>query len=52
MKECWRDSLYDPVFTSGKVIFGCVDEGNPEVEHQIDDQGTSILCQEDLKKRK
>lgn len=45
-----RHSLYNPVFTRGEVIFGCVDEGNPEVEHQVDDQRTGILCQKDLKK--
>ena len=50
VKVCWRHSLYDPVFTGGKVIFGCIDEGNPEVEHQIDDQRTRILCQKDLEK--
>lgn len=32
LKVCLRHSLYDPVFTGGKVIFGWVDEGNPEVE--------------------
>lgn len=52
VKVCWRHSLYDPVFTGGKVIFGCVDEGNPEVEHQIDDQRAGILCQKDLKERR
>lgn len=39
------------MFTGSKVIFGCIDEGNPEVEHQIDDQRTGILCQEDLKRK-
>ena len=48
----WRYSLYDPVFTGSKVIFRCVDEGNPEVEHQVDDQGTGILSQKDLKERR
>lgn len=43
--------MYDPVFTGSKVIFGCIDEGNSEVEHQIDDQRTGILGQEDLRKR-
>lgn len=47
---CWRHSLYDPVFTGGEVIFGRVDEGNSEVEHQIEDEWTHILGQEDLKK--
>lgn len=51
MKVCWRHSLYDPVFAGGKVIFGGVDERNPEVEHQIDDQRAGILCQKDLKKK-
>lgn len=36
--------MYNPVFTGGKVIFGWVDEGNPEVEQQIDDQWTGVLC--------
>lgn len=55
-KQCLQESLnvvervthtgkmYNPVFTGGKVIFGWVDEGNPEVEQQIDDQWTSVLC--------
>lgn len=43
------DLLYDPVFAGGKVIFGCIDEGNPEVEQQINDQRASVLGQKDLK---
>lgn len=43
LKVCLRHSLYNPVFTGGKVIFGWVDEGNPEVEQQIDDQWTGVL---------
>lgn len=50
VKVCWRHSLYDPVFTGGKIIFRSINEGNPEVEHQIDDQRTSILRQKYLKK--
>lgn len=45
------DLLYDPVFAGGEVVFGCIDEGNPEVEQQINDQGAGVLRQEDLKKR-
>lgn len=51
VKVCWRHSLYHPVFAGGEVIFGRVDERNPEVEHQIDDQRASILCQKDLEKK-
>lgn len=47
----WRYSLYDPMFTGGKVIFRCVDEGNPEVKHQVDDQRAGIFSQKDLKER-
>lgn len=43
------DLLYDPVFAGGKVIFGRIDEGNPEVEQQINDQRTRVLSQKDLK---
>lgn len=39
------------MFTGGKVIFGCVDERNPEVEHQIDDQRAGVLCQKHLKEK-
>lgn len=43
------DLLYDPVFAGGKVIFGSIDEGNSEVEQQINDQRTGVLSQKDLK---
>lgn len=39
------------MFAGGEVIFWSVNEGNPEVEHQVDDQRTSILCQKDLMKK-
>lgn len=52
VRVCFRHSLYDPVFTGGEVIFGCIDEGDPEVEHQIDDQGSGVLCQKDLRGKK
>lgn len=39
------------MFTGGKVIFGSVDEGNSEIEHQIEDQRTGVLGEKDLKKR-
>lgn len=37
------------MFTGGEVIFGCIDEGNSEVEQEIDDQRTGVFCQENLK---
>lgn len=40
--------LDHPVFAGGEVVFGGVDERNPEVEEQVDDQGPGVLCQEDL----
>lgn len=40
--------MYNPVFTGGEVIFGSVDEGNPEVEQQIDDQRSGVFCQKHL----
>lgn len=36
-----------PVFAGGEVVFGGVDEGNPEVEEQVDDQRPRVLRQED-----
>lgn len=36
------------MFAGGEVVFGGVDEGNPEVEEQVDDQGPGVLRQEDL----
>ena len=43
--------LHDPVFTGGEVVFGGVDEGNPEVEHEIEEEGTSVLGQEHLQNK-
>lgn len=40
--------LHHPVFTGRKVIFGGVDEGNPEVEQQVDDKRAGVLRQKDL----
>lgn len=45
------DLLNDPVFAGREVVFGCVDEGNPEVEEQVDDQRARVLRQEDLPQR-
>lgn len=43
-----RHLLDHPVFAGGEVVFGGVDEGNPEVEEQVDDQRPRVLRQEDL----
>lgn len=45
------DLLYNPVFAGSEVIFRCIDEGNPEVEQQINDQRAGIFRQKDLKQR-
>lgn len=43
-----RHLLDHPVFAGGEVVFGGVDEGNPEVEEQVDDQRPRVLRQENL----
>lgn len=39
------------MLAGGEVVFGGVDEGNPEVEEQVDDQRPGVLRQEDLHAR-
>lgn len=41
-------SLHDPVLAGGEVILGGVYEGNPEVEHEVDEQRPDILGEEHL----
>lgn len=41
-------SLHHCVPAGREVVFVAIDEGNPEVEEQVDEKGSRILCQEDL----
>ena len=36
------------MFAGGEVVFGCIDEGNPEIKHQIEEQWAGVLCEEHL----
>lgn len=45
-------SLYDPVFAGGEVVLGGVDEGQSEIEHQIDEERSDALGQEHLTEKR
>ena len=42
------DSLHDPVLAGGEVVLGVVYKGQPEVEHQVHEQGAHAFGQEHL----
>lgn len=41
-------SLHHRVPAGREVIFVAIDEGHPEIEEQVDEKGSRVLCQEDL----
>lgn len=41
-------SLHHCVPAGREVIFVAIDKRNPEVEEQVDEKGSRILCQKDL----
>lgn len=44
-------SLHHRVPAGREVIFVAIDEGHPEIEEQVDEKGSRVLCQEDLGRR-
>lgn len=45
----WPHSLHHCVPAGREVVFVAVDEGHPEVEEQVDEEGPCVLGQEDLR---